>query len=99
MDIVSNPNQWDRNYIFTFKITNMNSSKIIVGLLSGVIIGLLIAPRKGSETRKKIVRNASAIADAIQDGIETVREQLNDAANDGIESIANFKEDIEAGLS
>jgi len=46
-----------------------NSSKVILALLAGaaagVVIGLLIAPEKGSETREKITGTAKKLADTI----------------------------------
>jgi gas vesicle protein len=51
-------------------------SKIITALLAGVAIGILIAPRKGSETRKKI-----------RDGISDIKEDINDFLHDTAENL------------
>ena len=64
-----------------------NSSKFVLGVLgaaaAGVIVGLLIAPEKGSDTRKKLQKTAGDWADNLshlftraQDGVEEVKEQI-----------------------
>lgn len=52
----------------------MSAQKILVGTLAGVIIGLLVAPAKGSETRQKI----SDSADAIKRKLRSIRGSAND---------------------
>ena len=51
-------------------------SKIITALFAGIAIGILVAPRKGSETRKKI-----------RDGISDMRDDINDFLHDTAENI------------
>ncbi|MBK7442391.1 MAG: YtxH domain-containing protein [Bacteroidetes bacterium] len=58
----------------------MKNNKLILGLLSGVAIGvvagLLFAPHKGSRTRKRMLRSGANAADQMknkaQDMLETV---------------------------
>ena len=65
-----------------------STSKVLItlagGLLAGTILGLLIAPEKGSETRKKMADAAEKLSDKLKhrakkmaDGIkrETVNER------------------------
>ena len=55
----------------------MKTSKLLVGILAGVAvgaaIGILLAPDKGSETRKKILEKGGEFADGI-------KEKFNDVA-------------------
>jgi gas vesicle protein len=51
-------------------------SKIITALFAGIAIGILVAPRKGSETRKKI-----------RDGISDMRDDINDFFHDTVENL------------
>ena len=64
----------------------MSTGKLVVGVLAGAavgaILGVLFAPDKGSETRKKIAKKSS-------DTIEGLKEQLDDL-------LCSFNEKIEA---
>lgn len=69
----------------------MDSGKIITGVLLGVVVGILIAPDKGSETRKKLSRTAGNIADSIKDLIENARDEVNNLADMGIDAVENVE--------
>jgi len=60
----------------------MNSSKIVLGLLggiaSGAIAGILLAPDKGSKTRKKILFKGKDFADDIKGKFEDLYENVTD---------------------
>jgi gas vesicle protein len=49
----------------------MSSGKVLLGVLAGVaagaLIGILFAPDKGTETRKKIVRKSEDYVDEVKD--------------------------------
>ena len=69
----------------------MNSDKDVViavfsGLLAGVIIGFLMAPEKGSVTRRRWSDKASDLADKVKsaasDTIETVKEAGSSVVSD-----------------
>ena len=61
------------------------TSKVLLGILgaaaAGVVIGLLVAPEKGSETRKKLRKTAGDWADNLSsmwsDGKETAEDALD----------------------
>ena len=42
-------------------------NKILISLLTGVAVGILIAPAKGSETRQKIMDGINGLADDLSD--------------------------------
>jgi len=52
----------------------MSASKVITLLLIGMVGGVLIAPAKGSKTRKKLRRLFNDVSDSIQDIIEVFRD-------------------------
>ena len=80
-------------------------TKVLLGILgaaaAGVVVGLLIAPDKGSETRKRISRTTSDWADQVSGLFKNGRteyENLKDKAS-GMKSaaeqkISNLKEDL-----
>ena len=57
-----------------------NNSKILLALLAGaaagVAIGLLIAPEKGSESRKKITDTAKKLADTLLTKAEETLDEM-----------------------
>ncbi|MES2799246.1 MAG: YtxH domain-containing protein [Bacteroidota bacterium] len=58
-----------------------NTGKIIGAVLAGVaiggVLGILFAPDKGSETRKKILAKGEDFKDLVQDKITGLMGQMN----------------------
>jgi gas vesicle protein len=61
------------------------ATKVTLGIIgavaAGVAIGLLIAPEKGSDMRKKVQRTASGWADNLTQLFNDGKEALDDMAN------------------
>lgn len=59
-----------------------DNQKILLALLSGAAagaaMGLLFAPNKGKDTRKKLVRNAQRFADTVKETAEDSLDALTD---------------------
>ena len=53
-----------------------------VGLAAGAAAGILMAPRKGSETRRLIRRKGTAIVDNVQDTINAGKQKLSTLKED-----------------
>ena len=74
----------------------MSTGKVLLGVLAGVAagaaLGILFAPDKGTETRKKIAKKGEDYADGLKDKfnefIETVSENFN-SVKDQAESLAD----------
>jgi gas vesicle protein len=96
------------------KLKTMSSSKVITGILigaaAGAILGVLFAPEKGSDTRKKISKKSSDLTDSlkskfndlvdsISDQIESVKADAEDAISEGKEKAANAQSRIKHSLS
>jgi gas vesicle protein len=73
----------------------MSSGKVVLALLAGVaagaVLGILFAPEKGSETRKKLSGQG-------EDLKESMKEQFNQFLDDISEKYENVKEE-DADLS
>ena len=63
----------------------MNSGKVLLGVLAGVaagaVAGILLAPNKGSVTRKKLLKKRDKYADAMRDKfneyLDTISEKID----------------------
>ncbi len=66
-----------------------NSANIIgamfLGMAVGAIIGVLLAPDKGSETRKKITGSAKDLADALENKMYWRKKKINGDPEDYLE--------------
>ena len=62
-----------------------NTSKVLIalgaGLLVGGVLGILFAPDKGSETRRKIANAPKDLADKIKGKIKIGREKVDEVLN------------------
>jgi gas vesicle protein len=74
-------------------------SKVLLGILgaaaAGVVIGLLVAPEKGKDMRKKIRKTADDWADNLGHLWSRGKEAAGDTADDLKEKIRNAKSSAE----
>lgn len=52
-------------------------SKLLTGLAVGVVVGLLLAPDKGSETRRKIAEKGRELKDRFNDFVDSLGEKID----------------------
>lgn len=75
-------------------------NKIFVAFASGVVLGLLFAPAKGKDTRKKIAdigndckEGWNKFTDRIADKIDNLRDGVDQAAYNAVEKIEGVQFD------
>lgn len=63
----------------------MNSSKVFIGFLVGAAIGgalgILLAPDKGTETRRRIIEKGNDLGDSITEFGGTIKDKFNQMVN------------------
>jgi gas vesicle protein len=84
-------------------------SKVILGILgaaaAGVIIGMLVAPEKGKETRKKLKKTAGEWAEtmshlwasgkgAAEDAAQDMKDKARNARSAAEEKVSKMKESL-----
>jgi gas vesicle protein len=80
-------------------------TKLLLGILgaaaAGVVVGLLIAPEKGSETRKRIAKTTGDWADQVsgmfkngREEFENLKSKAKNMKSSADQRMSNLKEDL-----
>ncbi len=69
-------------------------NKTLLLILTGVAAGLLLAPRRGSETWQKIVDGFEGLKDRVSDNAEDLMDEGSDLANEGIKKGKRMARDL-----
>jgi len=74
----------------------MNTGKALLGLLAGVaagaLIGILFAPDKGSDTRKKIAKKGKDYADDLTVKLNDLMEDVSEKVDSVVKKVKEFTE-------
>jgi gas vesicle protein len=74
------------------------------GLLTGVVVGLLFAPKSGTETRRRLAKGYQELGKSVKEGYEVTKDEVSEELNDLTETqramvkerALDIKEDIQA---
>ncbi len=72
----------------------MSLQRLFTATLSGIVIGILIAPAKGSETRKKLTDTADNFKDKIRRLRGTTNEELEELHKVFEHEVAGLRDDM-----
>lgn len=73
----------------------MKNGKVILGVLAGLaagaMLGILFAPDKGVETRKKIAKKGKDYADDISEKVHNLVEEVSEKVDQAIKDLKHAK--------
>ena len=78
----------------------MNSGKVLLAVLAGIavgaLLGVLFAPDKGSETRKKITTKGEDYADELKEKFDEFLDTISEKYEKAKEDVSDFTEKAHA---
>lgn len=76
-------------------------NKFLIGLSAGILLGLMFAPAKGSETRESISNRGRDLKNKFNDLVDTVinrfdsmKEEMDEMIIEGTQPIRSFKNEM-----
>jgi gas vesicle protein len=76
-------------------------NKLLIGFTTGLLVGLLFAPDKGSETRKSISNRGrdlknkfNDLVDAVADKFDSMKDDVEDFASETRQEARSFKNEM-----
>lgn len=76
-------------------------NKLLIGFSAGLLLGILFAPAKGSETRESISNTGrdlknkfNDLVDSITDKFDTLKDEAEELAEQGRQRVKSFKNEM-----
>lgn len=80
----------------------MNNTKLILGILgaaaAGLVVGMLIAPEKGSDMRRNLKQTADGWLDEVSNWIDKGKEYIDEVKNRASEEVSSLESQAEEGI-
>ncbi len=58
------------------------SSKLLIGFAAGVVVGMLFAPEKGDEMRRKLSKTGNDLKTKFNDFIDSLQSKVDDLSDE-----------------
>lgn len=68
---------------------------LLAGLAAGAVLGILLAPRSGAETREALRKKAGAAKDGLNDLVDEARERWDKARGRTSEAASMTKDEVQ----
>lgn len=79
-----------------------NNTKLLVGILgaaaAGLVIGMMIAPEKGSDLRRNLKQTADGWIDELSNWVNKGKEYIDEVRSRASEETASLESDVEEGV-
>lgn len=74
-------------------------NKILIGFTAGLVVGLLFAPAKGSETRESIARKGNELKDRFNDLVDSLSDKFNSLKDEAEDMVEQGKQKVRTSTS
>ncbi len=76
-------------------------NKVLVGFTAGILVGILFAPAKGSETRETIARRGNELKDKFNDLVDSMTDKFDslkadaeDLVDEGMRQARSYQNEV-----